>query len=161
MQQSAVAPNQPLNKHPSVEAVTGQCLCGSVRITLKGDHDPRIGACHCRMCQRWTGGLFLCFTANAVDVTGEVARYRSSTFAERAFCPRCGTHLWFRDVPEDGESRSYELMPGLFDAANPWPLRSEIYVDRAMASVHLQGDHRRKSRAEYEAENPFVAGDLD
>jgi hypothetical protein len=30
-----------------------------------------------------------------------------------------------------------------------------------MASVHLAGDHRRKSRAEYEAEHPFVAGDLD
>ena len=52
-------------------------------------------------------------------------------------------------------------MPGLFDAARGWPLRSEIYVDRAMASVHLTGDHRRKSRAEYEAENPFIEGDME
>jgi len=52
-------------------------------------------------------------------------------------------------------------MPGLFDAARNWPLRSEIYVDRAMASVHLLGDHRRKSRAEYEAENPFIEGDME
>ena len=51
--------------------------------------------------------------------------------------------------------------PGLFDAARGWPLRSEIYVDRAMASVHLAGDHRRKSRAEYEAENPFIEGDME
>jgi hypothetical protein len=34
-------------------------------------------------------------------------------------------------------------------------------VDRAMACVHLQGEHRRKSRADYEAENPFVEGDVD
>lgn len=40
-------------------------------------------------------------------------------------------------------------------------LRSEIYVDRAIASVHLLGEHRRESRAEYEAENPFIEGDLD
>ena len=52
-------------------------------------------------------------------------------------------------------------MPGLFDAARSWPLRSEIYVDRAMASVRLEGDHRRKTRAEYEAGNPFVAGDVE
>jgi hypothetical protein len=145
------------------KGITGRCLCGAVSITVAGDHDPRVGACHCRMCQRWTGGLFLCFTAeaSAVTVTGEVARYRSSSFAERAFCPRCGSHLWFNDVEEGGEPRRYELMPGLFDAARGWPLRSEIYVDRAMASIQLAGDHRRKTRAEYEAENPFIPGDME
>ena len=139
-------------------ALTGQCLCGAVTITVAGEHDPRVGACHCRMCQRWSGGLFLCFTAAAaaVTVTGEVTRFRSSSFAERAFCPRCGSHLWFNDVEEGGEPTSFELMPGLFDAAQRWPLRSEIYVDRAMASISLAGDHRRKPRAEYEPENPFV-----
>jgi hypothetical protein len=38
------------------------------------------------MCQRWSGGLFLCFTADAsaVTVTGAVTHYRSSACAERA-----------------------------------------------------------------------------
>ena len=88
-----------------------------------------------------------------------MTRYRSSAFAERAFCPRCGSHLWFNDVDEGGQPRYYDLMPGLFDAARDWPLGSEIYVDRAMACVRLAGDHRRWTRAEYEAENPFVEGD--
>ena len=147
----------------SMSTLAGHCLCGAVTITVAGQHDPRVGACHCRMCQRWSGGLFLCFTAeaSAVTVTGEVARYRSSSFAERAFCSRCGSHLWFNDVETDGKPRSYELMPGLFDAARSWPLRSEIYVDRAMTCVQLAGDHRRKSRAEYEAENPFIEGDIE
>ena len=85
--------------------LTGHCLCGAVTVTVRGTHDPRVGACHCRMCQRWSGGLFLCFTAalEAVTVTGEVRRYRSSSFAERAFCPACGSHLWFNDVDEGGE----------------------------------------------------------
>ncbi|WP_284618630.1 GFA family protein [Aquabacterium humicola] len=148
---------------PPPAALTGHCLCGAVSITVAGEHDPRVGACHCRMCQRWSGGLFLCFNADAcaVTVTGEVTRYRSSSFAERAFCARCGSHLWFNDVEEGGQPRTYELMPGLFDAARAWPLRSEIYVDRAMACARLAGEHRRKTRAEYEAGNPFVAGDLD
>ena len=163
MQPTSVDPDRSTAASRSIPAITGRCLCGAVTVTVAGKHDPRVGACHCRMCQRWSGGLFLCFEADAssVTITGEVTRYRSSAFAERAFCPRCGSHLWFNDVEADGAPKSYELMPGLFDAARPWPLRSEIYVDRAMASIHLGGEHRRKTRAEYEATNQFVEGNLE
>ena len=107
-------------------------------------------------------GLFLCFKADATaTVTSKVTQYRSSAFAERAVCPRCGSHLWFKDVEDGGKPRSCEFMPGLFEAARSWPLRSEIYVDRAMVSVQLVGDNRRKSRAEYEAENPFMEGGME
>jgi hypothetical protein len=146
----------------SPQPITGQCLCGAVTITVAGRHEPRVGACHCRMCQRWSGGLFVCFSADAdaVTIRGEVTRYRSSSFAERAFCPRCGSHLWFNDVAEGATPKRYELIPGLFDAARSWPMRSEIYTDRALASIRLAGEHRRATRAEYEAKNPFVEGDL-
>ena len=75
-------------------ALTGHCLCGAVTICVSGAHVPSPGACHCRMCQRWSGGLFLCFNADAKGVTveGPVARYASSDFAERAFCSVCGSH---------------------------------------------------------------------
>ena len=135
--------------------IEGHCLCGAVRVRVT-EADHRVGACHCRMCQRWSGGLFLCFSASGVEILGEVARYQSSSFAERAFCPKCGTHLWMRDTAEDGP---YDLMPGLFDETVAWPLRSEIYTDRALASVSLSGDHRRASRAEYEAKNAHIEGD--
>jgi hypothetical protein len=163
MQAATINPDRSPRGNAPGSAITGHCLCGAVTITVAGKHDTRVGACHCRMCQRWTGGLFLCFEADAAGVTiqGEVTRYRSSAFAERAFCPRCGSRLWFNDVKAGEAPRTYELMPGLFDAARSWPLRSEIYVDRAMASVHLLGDHRRRSRADYEAENPFIEGDLE
>jgi hypothetical protein len=135
----------------------GRCLCGAVTVRVSGPHDPRPGACHCRMCQRWSGGLFLCFNADSggVTVDGPVTRYASSDFAERAFCSVCGSHLWMRDINSD----SHELMPGLFDEARDWPLRSEVYSDRAMASVHLAGDHRKATQAEYENKNQYVAGD--
>ncbi|UWQ35275.1 GFA family protein (plasmid) [Leisingera sp. M527] len=142
------------------DILEGRCLCGAVKIRVDGAHDPRPGACHCRMCQRWTGGLFLCFEADAeaVVVEGPAVRYQSSAFAERAFCSTCGSHLWMRDVDKDGAP--YDLMPGLFDAALSWPLRSEIYADRAMASVRLEGDHKRATRDEWEAQNPFIDGDV-
>ena len=139
--------------------IRGHCLCGAVTITLDGEYDKTVGACHCRMCQRSSGGLFLAFDAqpNAVTVTGDVTRYASSEFAERAFCPQCGSPVWLRDT--DRDDAIYELMPGLFDEARDWPLRSEIYIDRAMISARLAGNHRRSTRAEYEAGNPFVEGD--
>lgn len=142
--------------------MNGHCLCGAVTVRLER-HDPRVGACHCRMCQRWSGGLFLSFRADEVQVMGQVVRYRSTPFAERAFCPVCGSHLWVRNLLADGEpavDEPYDLMPGLFDAAKDWPLRSEIYTDRALASVQLAGDHKRATRAEWEAKNPHIAGDL-
>ena len=138
-------------------ALTGHCLCGAVTMRVAGPHDPRPGACHCRMCQRWSGGLFLCFNADAggVTVDGPVTRFASSSFAERAFCSVCGSHLWMRDNTE----KTYDLMPGLFDEARDWPLRSEVYADRAMPSTRLQGNHRRATQAEYEQKNQYVAGD--
>lgn len=140
-------------------AMIGRCLCGAVTLRVTGPHDPRPGACHCRMCQRWSGGLFMCFEVEAEGVTveGPVNRYASSTFAERAFCPTCGSHLWFRFT--DPERPSYQMMPGLFDATKDWPLRYEAYSDRAMTSIRLQGDHEHTTRAEYESRYNFVSGD--
>lgn len=135
--------------------IEGRCLCGAVRIRVS-DGDFRVGACHCRMCQRWSGGLFLCFNATDVEVEGPVARHASSSFAERAFCPTCGSHLWMRNT--DPAADSYDLMPGLFDAAADWPMRSEVYSDQALACVRLAGDHRRATRAEYEARNLHIEG---
>lgn len=137
--------------------LTGHCLCGAVTVTVAGAHDNRPGACHCRMCQRWSGGIFMCFeaSAEAVTVTGAVTRYASSDFSERAFCPRCGSHLWMRNT--DTEHSAFELMPGLFDESRGWSMRSEIYTDRAIA--RLRGDHPTATRAQYEAKNKFVKGD--
>ena len=139
--------------------MTGQCLCGAVRLRV-ADHETRVGACHCRMCQRWSGGLFLCFSGKpeGFHVEGPVVRHASSDFAERAFCGTCGSHLWMRDTTRD--DAYYELMPGLFDDARDFTLRSEIYTDRALACLNLAGDHRRATRAEYESKNPHIAGDL-
>ncbi len=85
----------------------GRCLCGAVGIDVGETASADVGVCHCGMCQRWSGGAFMVVTArpDAVTVQGEVARFASSDFAERAFCPRCGSHLWFRETAEGGNAR--------------------------------------------------------
>ncbi|MEM6739523.1 MAG: GFA family protein [Pseudomonadota bacterium] len=146
--------------HRRTDALEGRCVCGAVTIRVDGRHEGAVGICHCRICQRWNGAVWGAFLAKAeaVTVTGKVARYASTPFSERAFCPTCGTHLWLRDT--DTDDTDYELMPGLFDGAADFPLVSEIYTNRAPAYAPLTGDHRRKTRAEYEATNRHIEGDL-
>jgi hypothetical protein len=103
--------------------------------------------------------MFMSFYAgdDAVTFDGPVTRFASTAFAERAFCANCGSHLWMKDLGD--AAQGYDLMPGLFDAALDWPLRSEIYTDRAMAAIRLEGDHHRATRAAYEAKHAHVKGD--
>ena len=86
------------------------------------------------------------------------ARHASSDLSERAFCATCGSHTWMRDT--DTPEADRELMPGLFDAARAWLPQSEIHSDRAFASARLAEDHRRATRAEWEAEHRSLTGDV-
>ena len=139
-------------------AMDGRCLCGAVTLSV-ARHGGFTAVCHCRMCQRWSGGLFICFPADAgsVEVAGPVVRHASSSFAERAFCGTCGSHLWYRAHDGDGH---YALMPGLFDAARDIPLQSEIYCDRALPGLSLPGNHNRPTRHDYESGNKHLEADL-
>jgi hypothetical protein len=138
----------------------GRCLCGAVSIAIDGPYVAAIGVCHCSMCQRWNGMIYGSFDAeaDAVTVTGAVTRHASSGFSERAFCTTCGSHLWLRNTEKAGQN--YEFAPGLFPAARDFPVISEIYIDRAPAYAALSGDHRRATRADYERNNLFLAGDM-
>jgi hypothetical protein len=82
---------------------TGGCQCGAVRYALHAL--PEASVCHCRMCQKATGGPFAALAKFAkTDITwtrGQVSTFRSSPAACRDFCSACGTPLVFRylDAP--------------------------------------------------------------
>lgn len=147
-----------MERHGRSGRLSGRCLCGAVTMEIDGRHTAAVGLCHCRMCQRWSGAVFANFEVEpeAVTISGDVARFASSEFAARYFCPVCGSNLWFRD---DAPGSHYEFMPGAFPEAADFPLISEIYADRAPAYLQLRGEHRRRSAAEYETDNPSVEGD--
>lgn len=78
--------------------MSGGCQCGAVRYTASVDPAAAY-PCHCRMCQRATGGVYASMVqAAAADCAfaGEPTWYASSAIAERAFCPRCGSPIGFR-----------------------------------------------------------------
>ncbi len=76
--------------------ITGGCMCGAVRYEAT-EPPQKVGYCHCRMCQKWTGKLFMAyamFRSAAFRITqGEPKFYKSSVLLERGFCADCGTQV--------------------------------------------------------------------
>lgn len=96
------------------EEMTGGCQCGRVRYVARvADDDAYL--CHCRMCQRATGGVSTAFkNLKKADVRWEREpdRHASSPIAVRGFCSACGTPLSF----EFPDSANMDLTVGSFDA---------------------------------------------
>lgn len=97
-----------------METVTGGCQCGRVRYEVGIDNDEAY-LCHCRMCQKATGGFAAAFKnvrqANLRWLGAEPDWYKSSPIAERPFCSHCGTPLGFRYPDSD----KMDLTIGSFD----------------------------------------------
>lgn len=128
-------------------ALMGKCLCGAVRFTA-ASAEPHFHACHCGTCRRWTGGgPMLATRAQGVEFEGaeHLERYDSSDWAERGFCRKCGTNLFYFLKP----AQQYILSLGAFEDAGTFELAGEIYVDRKPAYYALAGDHERLTEAEF------------
>ena len=86
--------------------LTGGCQCGAVRYALYAMPE-RTSLCHCRMCQKAVGQPFAAYTCVPADkfawTRGKPPTFRSSTAAERHFCPACGiyTHHRRRSNPNE------------------------------------------------------------
>ena len=94
--------------------MTGGCQCGRVRYAVEVENDEAY-LCHCRMCQRATGGVSIAFkNVKRGDVRWEREpdRYASSPIARRGFCSTCGTPLTFEYV--EGSDK-LDLTVGSFD----------------------------------------------
>ena len=93
--------------------MTGGCQCGRVRYRAKIGSDEAY-LCHCRMCQRATGGVSIAFVnLKKADLhwDHEPDYYASSPIAHRPFCSACGTPLGFA-YPD---SENIDLTVGSFD----------------------------------------------
>jgi hypothetical protein len=123
----------------------GACLCGSVSISAPDQ--TQMKACHCGMCRRWGGGPTLtvhCGPAVQIDGTQHVTVYRSSDWAERAFCSRCGTHLYYRLVA----ANEYIVLTGLFQDGIDFEFREQIFIDRKPASYAFSNQTENLTESE-------------
>ncbi|KUF10478.1 hypothetical protein AVJ23_11365 [Pseudoponticoccus marisrubri] len=128
-------------------------MCGAVRFTAR-DVPATCGVCHCEMCRRWTGSALIEVSVPTENVTWEdetyLGRFASSHWAERGFCTRCGTGLFFRVTMEGEWFGSTELPIGVFDDPNGFEIAHQIFIDHKPDSFAYSGQetHTLLTRAE-------------
>ena len=125
--------------------VSGKCVCGGVRFTAKAE--PRIFACHCKMCQEWAAGPYMSVRVHDLemkDTDGALARFRSSEWAGRYFCGLCGTLLaWSKkDSPRDFINHA------LIAQSKDFPFATEVCVESAHPSYAFDGERERLTSKE-------------
>jgi len=116
----------------------GKCLCGAVRIAAT-ETTNEVGACHCKMCRRWGGGPFMEIDCgNSVSFEGHenVHVYESSDWAERGFCEKCGTHLFYR-LKKTGH---YSVPVGLFEDDKYLVFAHQVFIDEKPSFYDFSND---------------------
>ncbi len=124
----------------------GGCLCGAIRVVAK-QVSRQMGACHCDMCRKWSGGPLL-----AVDCGNDVvfeggenlSSYESSQWAERGFCRKCGSNLYYR-LKETGQ---YIMPVGLFDDLDGVVFDHQIFIDEKPGYYCFAEETRNMTGAE-------------
>lgn len=105
----------------------GTCLCGAVSISTK-NMSKHVEACHCNMCRKWGGGALLVVECGS-DVNFEgvenITIYQSSDRAERGFCQKCGSHLFYKLK----QNNQYYIPVGLFDSRNAFTFDHQVFID--------------------------------
>ena len=138
-------------------------MCGAVRFAA-AEVPGHFGACHCEMCRRWTGSALLGITIPRDSVTWQGAEnietLQSSDWAERAWCGKCGSPLYYHVTMEGPMSANIEMPIGLPDEASGLEFRNEIYIDHKPDSFAYAGDRTRMTRKETLAKFGIDEGDM-
>lgn len=130
---------------------TGGCLCGAVTFEITSEV-AETGACHCAMCRKWSGGIYLGVRVGAQDVTfdgaGNISIFASSPWAERAFCKTCGSSLYYRVTAPGPHHGEYHIGFGTLDDPSGMSLTEEIFIDRKPGAYAFSGKRPVMTEAE-------------
>lgn len=133
----------------------GRCLCGAVSFSVRTEN-RNVGACHCSMCRRWGGGPLLaveCGNDVRFDGIDSISIFNSSDWAERGFCSKCGTHLFYR-LKREGR---YAFPVGLFDGREEWIFAEQIFMDEKPPFYAFANKTKNLTGAEVFAQYPVAS----
>ncbi len=137
-------------------------MCGAVTFTAT-DVPSTASICHCEMCRRWTGSALIGVDLPTAGLTwhneAQIATLQSSDWAERAWCRRCGSALYFHFTLNEDMAAWTEVPIGLFDDPSAFEITSEIYIDEKPHSFAFEGADRRKQMTRAECVKKFPALD--
>ena len=117
-----------------IKPFTGGCMCGAVRYECSAEPIMSFN-CHCRDCQRATGGAYvpaLIVRRDAVTVTGELRYYNvhgdSGQILSRGFCSTCGSRIFGKP---DFKPELMAIMAGSLDDPTHHKPTMDIYTASA------------------------------
>ena len=123
----------------------GQCLCGAVEFTVEVPK-PEVDCCHCSMCQRWAAGPAMMVHVGTPQIkdASALGTYDSSDWAQRQFCTKCGTSLFYR--LKDG---SFTALPlPVLKNAKGFAFNTEIFIEEKPEYYDFAGERKRMTGAE-------------
>ena len=129
-------------------SMTGQCLCGAITFTAEGVATG-MHSCHCSTCRRWSGSSVLAASVDSIEFGGteQISVYASSDWAERGFCSKCGSNLFYHLKEAD----HFIMSIGAFDDQSDFKLTGEMFVDEKPDGYSFAGDHPRLTGEEFMA----------
>ena len=115
----------------------GGCMCGAIR--YRATTPPlRCVICHCADCRKHSGAPCLSFVHFAIDsfewIGSEPTRYRSSQYAERGFCPNCGSTL---SMHEEVLYERVQVTLGSLDAPSNVKPQDHVWTESAITWFHI------------------------
>ena len=129
------------NTHP-VHDVSGRCLCGSVRYQVSAVRRELIH-CHCEICRRMTGAVWIGTHAVRSDLTIEdddcLAWYQSTDHSSRGFSRKCGSTLFF----DSTERPTIGIAAGSVDQPSGLELVVHIFTSDAADYTRFTDDIRQ------------------
>jgi len=124
----------------------GSCLCGEVHVSAKNISNS-VGACHCGMCRKWGGGPLMAIDCGMnVSFKGEenISVYDSSAWADRGFCKKCGSHLFYRLKG----NKQYIMSAGLFDNTDDFVFDHQVFIDKKPSFYEFSNKTENMTEAE-------------
>jgi hypothetical protein len=126
---------------------SGSCLCGATGLEAK-KIAQNVGACHCGMCRKWGGGPLIavdCGTEVTLNGAEDITVFDSSEWAERGFCKKCGTHLFYRLKG----SLQYIVPVGLINLDDDkFVFDHQIFIDEKPSYYHFGNETESMTGAE-------------
>lgn len=124
-----------------MRGVSGRCLCGAVRYTVRGPLREVIN-CHCERCRRFTGHYMATTSANLDDISVEDADGLLTWFfpvpeAGYGFCSGCGSSLFWQSSSAHTSYR--EICAGTLDPPTGLRTAQAWWVSQA-SDYHVRPD---------------------
>ncbi|MEJ6392271.1 GFA family protein [Gymnodinialimonas sp. 2305UL16-5] len=123
---------------------TGTCLCGACTFTAVPMDNA--GACHCGMCRKWSGGMYLSVSCEDVKIAegAPIGIYRGSPWGERVFCRECGASLMWRS--QDGAHNNVSIQA--FEDPSQFELEMQLFIDKKPANYALTNQTKTMTEAD-------------